>query len=73
MRSRNFGYMILFALASITSASCEGDPKDPLQKQGASTAVRPAVPENWQDNTMADTVSMDRMDTATNPTMDGKP
>ena len=65
--------LILSAIAISVFSACDGVQKDPLEKQGASDAVRPAKPENWQDTTMADTSGMDRMDTATDPSMDGKP
>lgn len=73
MKYRKLGYLILFPLAAIAFVSCDGVQRDPLEKQGASSVVRPAVPVAPANSTLGDTVSMDRMDTATNPTMDGKP
>ncbi len=53
--------------------ACGNVQNDTPEKQGANTVVPSAVHENRQGTLMADTVRMDRMDTATNPSMDGKP
>lgn len=73
MTTRNLYFIGVFIASVMTVTACDGVQRDPLEKQGANPAVRPAVPPDRADTTATGAMPTDRMDTATDPTMDGKP
>lgn len=68
-RSALHGLMGLALLSLLVFSACEV-PKDPF-KDGQEQEVHDKG--MYPDRTLLDTTAMDRMDTATNPSMDGKP